>query len=440
MEVRESGDAVLPEALRSRVIELAEAAWERAMSGECTAAQVEEDVAEMSRRVGCEFLSEALSERFGRHEGPRRGCECGESQRFERYQVKGIHTVLGDAEYERAYYRCGACKATHYVGDAGLGITGTSYTLPAQEVVSLLCSDVPFASARNHLKRLAGLSVSISHLQDVSEGHGAQIEALLGAEQEALFSKRLELVPEARPERLYVSLDGTMTPFQDGWHETRIGAVYEAETNKRGEEEAARISYVGGVQEDVKSFGRRVYQEASRRGLHFAKEVVVVADGAPWIWNLAAEHFKQRVEILDFYHAGQRLHDVGKAVYGESSPEASRFAEVNKAHLIEGRMAEVFRSLHALQSDKPHAQETVRLAIGYFEKNRARMRYDYFRSQGYHIGSGVVEAGCKHVAAQRCKRSGQRWSKDGAQNILSLRCLMLSDRWDDHWGALKSAA
>ncbi len=68
------------------------------------------------------------------------------------------------------------------------------------------------------------------------------------------------------------------------------------------------------------------------------------------------------------------------------------------------------------------------------------MRYDQFRDRGYHIGSGVVEAACKHLVGSRCKRSGMRWTKPGAQNILSLRCLLLNDRWDECWKPIKSAA
>jgi len=158
-----------------------------------------------------------------------------------------------------------------------------------------------------------------------------------------------------------------------------------------------------------------------------------IADGAPWIWNLVAEHFPERVEILDFYHAAERLHAVGKAAYGEDSAEARRFAETNQQRLLAGRADEVLRSLRALRPARAEAREVVRKAIDYFQHNRARLRYDEFRARGYHIGSGVVEAACKHVVGSRCKRSGMRWTKPGAQSILSLRCLLLNDRWEDYW-------
>jgi hypothetical protein len=440
MGVREPGGSVLPEALQERLMGLMERTWMAVVEGGLTAAEAEEEMVGMTRRLGCELLGSALSERYGRHEGRERSCDCGEAQEFERYQPKVVRTLLGEIDYERAYYRCSQCKATYYAGDEELGITETSYTLPAQEAASLTCSSLPFGEGRELLSRLTGLEVSESHLQRLSEGHGERLEQELSAERAGLFEGRLECLPEDRPDRLYVTLDATKTLFRDAWHETRVGAIYAGEPDEEGRDEAGRTTYVTGVQESVADFGQRLYQEAQWRGMQRAGEVVVVGDGAPWIWNLAAEHFPDRIEILDFYHAAERLHSVGRALYGEGTDRARRFAESNRARLLEGRVEDVLRSLRALKPSRQEGREAVRLAIGYFRDNRARMRYDLFRARGCHIGSGVVEAACKHVVGSRCKRSGMRWSKPGAQSILSLRCLLLNQRWDDYWKPIKSAA
>jgi hypothetical protein len=36
-------------------------------------------------------------------------------------------------------------------------------------------------------------------------------------------------------------------------------------------------------------------------------EVVVIGDGAHWIWNLASAHFPQAIQILDWYHASEYI-------------------------------------------------------------------------------------------------------------------------------------
>lgn len=73
------------------------------------------------------------------------------------------------------------------------------------------------------------------------------------------------------------------------------------------------------------------------------------------------------------------------------------------------------------------------IKINYFEKNKERMRYKAFRNQGLFIGSGVVEAGCRTVIGQRLKQSGMHWTVPGANNIIALRCCILSNGWEDFW-------
>jgi hypothetical protein len=74
----------------------------------------------------------------------------------------------------------------------------------------------------------------------------------------------------------------------------------------------------------------------------------------------------------------------------------------------------------------------------YFSNNRQRMRYDYFRSLGLCVGSGVVESGCKVVITQRPKRSGMFWSLKGANAIIALRCSLFSNTFDDFWARFRA--
>jgi len=54
---------------------------------------------------------------------------------------------------------------------------------------------------------------------------------------------------------------------------------------------------------DPFEFGRRLYAEAVRRGLHQAKKVYGVADGGVWIWKIKEDRFPDAEGGLDFYHA-----------------------------------------------------------------------------------------------------------------------------------------
>ena len=83
--------------------------------------------------------------------------------------------------------------------------------------------------------------------------------------------------------------------------------------------------------------------------------------------------------------------------------------------------------------EDPDLKKAAKVEIRYLDKNKERMRYKKFRAQGLFVGSGVVEAGCKTVIGQRLKQSGMEWSVRGANAILSLRCVMKSNRLEDYW-------
>jgi hypothetical protein len=71
--------------------------------------------------------------------------------------------------------------------------------------------------------------------------------------------------------------------------------------------------------------------------------------------------------------------------------------------------------------------------IAYLIKNKDRMKYDKYRAEHLFIGSGVIEAGCKHLIGHRLKQSGMEWTVPGANAIIALRCAILSNRFEDFW-------
>lgn len=440
MSVRQANRTDLPADLKQRVLDLAQQMWQAIMADDCSPAQAEEQVVELSRTVGRGVLSEGLSERYGKQQGRYRPCSCGQQQRFERYRARQVMTMLGAVTYRRAYYRCASCKAPHYVGEEALGLDGSSFSLPAQEAIALVSSELPFQRTRVILQRLNGIGVSISHAENVSRVHGGCIQEALSRERDQLFDGDLSYLPSEREHRLYVTLDATKTRFRDDWHESRVGAVYRVKPGRDRLDEPDRTTYVAmTASAGLEHFGRALYQEAARRGVDHAAQVVVVADGAPWIWNLAAEHFPEAIQILDFYHASERVHTVARAVYGDGTAQAKEWADCNVKRLSSGDWKGLWCSLKALRPKTSEGQNTVRLAIGYLETNRRRMDYPTYRAQGMHIGSGVVEAACKCVVGTRCKRSGMRWTRVGLDAILANRCLLLNDRWDEYWRPLKAA-
>ncbi len=226
-----------------------------------------------------------------------------------------------------------------------------------------------------------------------------------------------------------MAADGTTVRTESGWKEVKSGAIYEV---KRGKEpRACRISYVSTF-EKAPEFGKELWTEAARRGACDAERVVTLGDGSAWIWNLYAEHFPNRVEILDYYHAGEHLDAVAKANWGESSQEASNWHKKQAKRLLKRDGAKkVLEDLKGLQSKVVEAQKVIDDNIGYFENNLDRMNYYEYRKAGYHIGSGLAESACKHLVGGRLKQSGMtNWSKDGAEAVLRVRVVIENGSFD----------
>jgi hypothetical protein len=188
-------------------------------------------------------------------------------------------------------------------------------------------------------------------------------------------------------------------------------------------------------------FGPRLLTEAARRGaldvvawagertgagLARWRAVVVLGDGAAWIWHLAAEHFGERVEIVDFYHASEHLWTLAHAMHGAGTAAATAWATARLTTLREEGGAALLATLQGLRPPRAEVKEVLRRERGYFRTHAARMAYPTFVAQGWPIGSGAVESAAKHPVQLRLKRPGARWSPAGAHAVLTLIAYLAS--------------
>ena len=190
-------------------------------------------------------------------------------------------------------------------------------------------------------------------------------------------------------------------------------------------------------------FAWLLYHLALQGGLEQAQQVVVLGDGAPWIWNLVAEHFAGAVQIVDLYHAKEHVWEVAHAVFGAATAAATAWAMAACSLLEAGQIADLVSAIATLPPIPPEpgqARSIPERAVDYFTTNAERMRYPVFRAQGMHIGSGIAEAACKTIVSTRAKRSGMRWTPDGLDALLPLRTAVLNDTYDSFWEEEEYAA
>jgi len=175
-------------------------------------------------------------------------------------------------------------------------------------------------------------------------------------------------------------------------------------------------------------FARRYAQlrELGWVGAHTV--VVIVGDGAEWIWNRASL-FVRRCEILDFWHALEHAWEFAQLRCGEGSAQADRWVHEIAEDLRAGKVQEVIARLKRVRPKTPELRESLQALIRYYSENAGRMRYDEYLRLGYGIGSGAVESAHKQVVHARFRQAGMRWSEAGARRLLALRLLLLNEDW-----------
>jgi hypothetical protein len=402
-----------------------------------------------SHRIGGRLLGKLLNADGGRYQGSSLPCGQGHRARFVEFRNKELLTVLAPVEVRRAYYHCEPCGAGVIPKDRELDIAYTGFSPGVRRMMGQVGGKEAFDDGRKDLEVLAGLRVNTKAVERVSEALGAQIEQQNQKEQKRIFSGKVVCLASQAP-NLYVAIDGSGVPVvaretegrkgkdptgKAKTREAKLGCVF---TQTRVDEEGYAVrdeestTYVGAI-EEAEFFGRRIYAEAIRRGLLRARRVIVLGDGAKWIWGVAEEHFLGAIEIVDLYHAREHLEKVAKLLYGAKGAECQAWISSRRDELDEGKVEAVIAAMGKRRVPDSEAQEELETEREYFRGNAERMRYAKFRSQGLFVGSGVVEAGCKIIFGQRLKLSGMHWTVRGANAIIALRCCQLSGRWEEFW-------
>jgi hypothetical protein len=361
-------------------------------------------------------------------------CSCGRVARYKGHRSRSVVTMAGVLTIVRSYFYCRLCDQGVCPADVLLSLDASAFTMRVQQEVARLSATLPYVPAMQVLSELAGVSVCAKQAQRLSEEMGVRaltyretqrVAALEGSEstRKALFPS---LATRWRaPDVLYLEADGVHTPMTDGYRETKVGLARSVTKGGKPRGPTRYTSHLG----DAETFGEHWYALALAAGLESAKRVVVLGDGAAWIWNQADWHFPGAIQILDWFHATEHLWETARAAYGEEASCACAWVKAREDELFNGRWDSLMRAMRALATSFPQAAEAVRLNIGYLENNRCRMDYAQYKKMGLSIGSGAAESGCKRVVTQRLKGSGMRWKDRGAQTIAALRCLVLSNTW-----------
>lgn len=388
---------------------------------------------------------------------PRCPC-CGNLlRRVTQDHARSFETRFGTITIQRARGYCKRCHKWRFPADAALGLTDTAgYSPSVQEMAALGVSKLPVAEAEMVIERLAGVKIPRSTLDREAKRQGEAAQQLRQEmdakaqtpEGAAAINQAIQMELPLEPFTLIIMMDAWNIRERDEWgqseklrkkglepsrwHWVYNATVFRLSDRVRSAGERPLILSRGYVSTrgGIDALRGQLYAEAVRRGLQHAKQVLIIADGAVWIWNLAGDRFAEARQQLDLFHAKQHLWAVAHELHGSGSAAAAQWVEPLLHQLEKGQAQRVIRRLEeALVEAPPSQAKPVKREMEYFKNNQHRMDYALAKKNGEPLGSGAIEATCRQYQC-RFKRPGQFWSTEGDEAIMCLETFWRNGRWN----------
>jgi hypothetical protein len=459
-------------------------ASEEEEGGQAQLDAVEQGLRRMLNRMGTQLMKQYLhTEGRECERGPKRCEQCGGGLRNVKRAALTVQSIFGPVAIRRAHYHCRACARSVYPLDERYGWQAHRYTPTAKEWVCLLCQAQPYEEAVEILGRVSGMRGTVESFREVVQECGQQMTETRDAVVELINKTEAPLPQVAAPSRLMVvGADGccvlksgvkvgrrkkgqkrpkkahrsrrgvrrcSTEAKRERGMEVKVGMVGALIRNAQNEYKIEQKSYVTTF-ERVDVFEDLLLVESLQRGVPQAEQVLVMGDGAAWIWKRIASLVPQekRVEIVDWFHLKDKVWETAEVLYGSREHWATRnWAEQKLDQLWNGDVLSVVRALHQLECQRKQkgkrqqrALDAIHTLTHYLTENQTRMDYPRYRRRGWPIATGDVESACKNVVGARMKRSGMQWRKKSAAPLLHVRAEFLSRRWDKNWKQLRAAA
>lgn len=345
---------------------------------------------------------------------------------------------IGHVMVGRRYFACAGCGEKQVPWDQWAGLLDNRALTPhARRMVTLAGTSWPFDRAEAHLLELCHLRVSDDTIERVCQEEAARAGKWMNESPEPVESfQQAGGVAE-------LSSDGVKINTVDGWREMRLSVLARREPTMPAQpkdwetrvlnDPTAKLASC--MIADCNHVGASWRRLLKRVGLEDDAELSVIADGAKWIWDQAAQRLsKQAKWCVDIYHVSQHLHDCGKAIFGEGR-RAREWADDHLMHALRHNGVGLIERLvneRAGTRDRKHREAIDRLS-GYLTDNRDSLWYRDRLREGLPIGSGLIEGACKNTIGSRLKANSARWRVRRAERIGTLRCLDYSGQWDAYW-------
>lgn len=386
-------------------------------------------------KLQSELLATVLSDRE-REAGKKKTCpQCQHGLLLKDYREREILTTFDTIKIRRPHFYCPKCHKYGFFDKSESLSCHAKVSPRAAELICLFAQQSSFSVTSDLLKRMFFMQISESSVKNIAEGIGNEFYT-----EEGLLSEKTNPIPASidtkiAENRSYLQIDGAMIHHLKEWKENKLGIIFsEGDIIRSGTGENERISLkhktlVSSFAQGVGEFKKRIRYWLIKSGTFYAREIVIISDGAVWIENLISELLPGCTHILDWFHVKEKLWECAKKLFGETSERVDPWVKKYADMLWEGKIQETLTDLRQFARDSKKQTPLLELHQ-YFYSRVSRMNYAEYRRRGYYIGSGAIESANRYAIQDRLKKSGMMWSTKGANAIAKLKTLYLSGLWE----------
>ena len=268
----------------------------------------------------------------------------------------------------------------------------------------------------------------------------SRVERLLSDEEGSLLKKQRVLISvdggrlrQRKNKRGARPAGSKRCGFHTDWIEPKLFTLYLLD--EKGDIIKNVPPFVDGTTGKLKEFMTLLQLYLTRLGIKEASEVVLVGDGAPWIWERIPNLLKtmgvsslKTTEIIDWTHAKQNLNKAFETL------SKKKLEKVDFDHfknlLFSGKITKIVEEVKSTLKVRATSKIMKKLK-SYFVSNENRMQYATNRAKKFPIGSGVIESAIRRVINMRVKSPGSFWKLGFAETVIYLRAQLLYGRWEN---------
>ena len=386
----------------------------------------------------------------------------GQTLRFKMVSPKIFLTPFGEIQVARSLYQADAGGKSYCPLDDFWGMKDEFATEDVREAVAFSMAHLTADETQQLFEKCAWFHPSATAIKNITDTIGDFVETHADTIMQTV--QDTQHLPQ-ETDILVASMDGVNVLLREqgiqqgrpaerpglnapsskntAYKNAMAGAISCYALPSEPEERPQRLQsrYVARMPQDgATTFKQQFEQEirAAQEKLPPGTTKIFLCDGHRSIWSYAQNNpmYNDYEKLIDFYHTTEHLSKAGEALFGKSSDMGTAWYNKYRRKLLEDNdgAESVLRSMIYYSQNLPKSRrDALEVERTFFMRNKDRMSYADFLARGLPIGCGPVEAACKSIVKTRLCRSGMRWSRQGGQRILHLRCFVKSNRWDVFW-------